>query len=87
MLFPTEHMKLALAEIYAHTIRFFVRAQDWLSQNTFMRVVHSVTRPRELRYDDIIEDISMATTHFRNVAVTASQAEQREMHILLTEMK
>jgi len=87
VLFPTEQMKRALAEIYAHTIRFFIRAHDWFSQNKLLRAIHSVTRPKELRYDDIIDEITTATNHFRNLAVTASQAEQRDMHMLLLEIK
>jgi len=80
-------MKLALAEIYAHTMRFLVRAHDWFSENKLMRAIHSITRPKELRYADILEDIASATSHFRSLAVTAAQAEQRDMHILLLEMK
>ncbi|KAK0644219.1 hypothetical protein B0T16DRAFT_355986 [Cercophora newfieldiana] len=87
VLFPTEPMKRALAEIYAHTMRFFVRAHDWFGQSKLKRAYHSVTRPKELRYDDLIDDIKTSTAHFRNLAVTSSQAEQRDMHILLLEMK
>ena len=87
VLYPTEHMKLALAETYAHMIRFFLRAQDWLTESSWMRALHSVTRPKELRYDDILQDITAATTHFRSLAVAASQAEQRDIHVLLLEMK
>lgn len=87
VLYPTEQMKLALAEIYAHIIRFFLRAQEWLMESSWMRALHSITHPKELRYDDILQDITAATTHFQRLAVAASQAEQRDIHMLLLEMK
>ena len=87
VLFPTEPMKRALAEIYAHIIRFLIRAHDWFSEGKLLRALHSVTRPKELRYDDLLDDIKTSTASFRNLAITASQAEQRDMHILLLEVK
>ncbi|KAH6623159.1 hypothetical protein F5144DRAFT_595385 [Chaetomium tenue] len=80
VLYPTEQMKLALAEIYAHMIRFFLRAQEWLMESSWKRALHSVTRPKELRYDDILQDMTAATVHFQRLAVAASQAEQRDIH-------
>ncbi|KAI1489610.1 hypothetical protein F5X96DRAFT_670495 [Biscogniauxia mediterranea] len=87
LLFPTDRMKLALAEIYASVIRFLVRVQDWFEENRFLRVLHSIKRPKEQRYDDLLEDIESSTSYFRNLAVTESQAERRDVHLLLLEMK
>ncbi|KAI0475740.1 hypothetical protein GGR56DRAFT_433412 [Xylariaceae sp. FL0804] len=86
-LYPTERMKLALAEIYAVMFRFLVRAQDWHEESRFMRGLHSITRPKELRYDDLLAEIESSSANFRNLVVTAVQAEQRDMHLLLLEMK
>jgi hypothetical protein len=80
-------MRLALAEIYAHMIRFFIRAHDWFTQSSLKRALHSITRPKELRYADILDDIAAATSHFRILSVTASQAEQRDSHLLLLEVR
>ncbi|KAI0198306.1 hypothetical protein F4808DRAFT_452086 [Astrocystis sublimbata] len=87
ILFPTERMKLALAEIYASMIRFLMRAQGWFEENRFMRGLHSITKPKELQYDDLLANIRSSTANFRNLAVAAAQAEQRDMHLLLLEMK
>ena len=87
VLFPTDPIKFALAEIYALYIRFLIRANDWMQENKLMRAIHSITRPKELRYTDLLEDITAATARFRSLAITAAQAEQRDMHNLLLEMK
>ncbi|TGJ78879.1 hypothetical protein E0Z10_g9880 [Xylaria hypoxylon] len=80
-------MKFALAEIYANMIRFLVHAQGWFDQSRLMRGLHSITKPKELQYDDLLADIRSSTANFRNLAVTAAQAEQRAMHLLLLEVK
>ena len=87
ILYPTDRMRLCLADIYANVIRFLVRVHGWFETNTIMRAVQSVTRPVELRYSDLLEEIKASTQNIKNLAVTASQAEQRDMHILMLEMR
>lgn len=87
LLFPTDAMKLALAEIYAAIIQFLVRANEWFKESRLLRVVHSFTRPTELRYDDVLQDIETATKNFESIAITAAHAEQRDMHLLMLEIK
>ena len=66
VLFPTQLMKVALAEI-----RFLIRAHDWFSENRLTRAIHTITRPKELRYDDILEHVTTSTAQFRKLAITA----------------
>lgn len=87
VLYPTERMREALSEVYAIVIRFLIRAKDWLEEGKLMRAVHSVTRPSELRYDDLLEELQIATQNSTRIAITASQAEQRDMHLTLLEVK
>jgi len=86
-LYPTERMKQALSEIYASILTFLCRAHGWFREGRLARAFHSLTRPSELRYDDLLKEIESSTRHFDSLAVAASQAEQRDMHLLILEVK
>ena len=45
-----------------------------------MRAVHSITRPAELRYDDLLEKISILSRNMTDWALVISHAEQRDLH-------
>jgi hypothetical protein len=47
----------AVEELYAHIIRFLIRAYDWYREGTLRHIVHSITRPADLRYHDLLENI------------------------------
>lgn len=83
ILYPTEEMKSCLADTYANVIRFLIRVHDWFETTTFTRAVQSITRPTELRYDDLLEEIQISTHRIETLAVTAAQAELRDTHIIV----
>lgn len=87
VLYPTERMKLALAEIYATIMQFLIRAHGWFNESRLSRAIHSITRPAELRYSDLLVEMESATRNFDSLAMAASHAEQRDMHLLLLEVK
>jgi hypothetical protein len=80
VLYPTRRMKEAVAELYASIMRFFIRARDWYMEGKVLHAIHSITRPVELRYKDIIEDIEQCSTDVDQLAWACSHAEQRDMH-------
>ena len=80
MLYPTELMREAVVGLYTHLIRFFIRAYDWYQESTFKHVYHSVTRPYELRYKDLVEKVTECSESIDKLAVSGAQAEQRDMH-------
>ena len=86
VLYPTMRMKQAVAELYAHIIKFLIRARDWYKENKFMHVVHSFTRPVELRYADLISEIDACTQTVDKLSSAGAQAEQRDMHLKMQEM-
>ena len=86
ILYPTERMKIAVAELYAYIIRFLMRAQDWYQESRALHVLHSLTRPVELRYADLIEAIKTCTDNVKNLATAGVQAEIRDMHLKLQAM-
>ena len=66
--------------LYAHIIKFLLRALEWYEEGKIAHVLHSITKPAALRYDDLIEDIRRATRNIADLAITSSQAEQRDIH-------
>lgn len=80
-LYPTRHMSAALGELYANIMEFLMRAYDWFEEGTLKRILHSVTRPVELRYADILQRISRCSQRIQNLASVGQQAEVRDLHI------
>ena len=66
--------------LYAHIIQFLIRAYDWYREGTFRHILHSITRPSELRYQDLLEHIAACSRNIEQLAAAGSQVEIREMH-------
>ncbi|KAI1751150.1 hypothetical protein F4782DRAFT_547751 [Xylaria castorea] len=79
-LYPTSVMKHLVSMLYAHIMRFLIRALKYYEESSLMRVVHSITRPAALRYDDLIRLIRRDEEMVRRHAATSSQAEIRAVH-------
>ena len=73
-------MKQAVSVLYALIIRFLLRALEWYEEGKLAHAIYSITKPAALRYDDLLEDIRRATQRIADLAITSSQAEQRDMH-------
>ena len=73
-------MKQAVSVLYALIIKFLLRALEWYEEGKIAHAIHSITKPAALRYDDLLEDIGRATRRIADLAVTSSQAEQRDMY-------
>lgn len=80
-------MKSALADLYAYTIKFFIRAIEWFRENPFQHILHSITRPPELRYKDLLEDIESQSRRLDQLAASGSQAEVRAIHLELSDTR
>ena len=83
LLYPTRRMKQTVADLYAYILRFLIRAQGWYQESRLLHAFHSFTRPAELRYADIIEEIEACTRTVDRLASAGAQAEQRDMHLKL----
>ena len=79
-LYASQDMKETVTKLYAHIIRFFLRAHDWYRERPIWHVVHSFTRPAELRYNDLIEKIKDCSRAIDRLAVLGQQIEQRAIH-------
>jgi len=79
-LYPTHQVKHVVAALYAHILKFLLRALRWYQESKAMHVVHALTQPAELRYDDILKKISSLSRSLSDEALVAGLAEQRDMH-------
>ncbi|KAJ3578674.1 hypothetical protein NPX13_g1895 [Xylaria arbuscula] len=79
-LFPTLQVKQAIVTMYAHILRFLIRALRWYQESKVMHIVHAITRPADLRYDDLLATISSLSRNLTELALASSHAEQRDMH-------
>lgn len=43
--------------LYAHIMHLLIRAWNFYHESRLMYVLHSVTRPAALRYDDLLKSI------------------------------
>ena len=86
-LYPTSIMKNNVALLYAHIVRFLIRALQWYEEGKLKHTLHSITRPAALHYADLIEDIKRDTRSITSQAIASSQAEQRDMHVELRELR
>lgn len=78
-LYPTARMSAAVTDLYAVILRFLIRARDWYEEGKLKHFVHSITRPVELRYQDLLEEIADCTRKIEHLATVGHQAEVREM--------
>ena len=79
-LYPTDAVKHAISVLYSHIIKFLLRALEWYEEGRIAHAIHSITKPAALRYDDLLEDIRRDTRRVADLAITSSQAEQRDVH-------
>lgn len=79
-LYPTAIIKRAASMLYAHILRFLVRALKYYEESRLMRAAHTITRPAALRYQDLISLIRGDAETVRKHAATSSQAEIRAIH-------
>ena len=86
-LYPAGPMKQAVAFLYAHIVRFLIRALKWYDEGRVTRAFHSITKPVSLYYKDIIEKIQRDRQNLLSHAVTCSQVEQRDVHIEVRELR
>ena len=78
-------MKNAIADLYASLLRFLIRARDWYDEGKLQHFYHSITRPTELRYSDLLEQIAQSSRLIDQLAVSGQQAEFRDMHAKINE--
>ncbi|KKO98166.1 hypothetical protein THAR02_09727 [Trichoderma harzianum] len=85
-LYPTQQIRQVIVEIYVHILQFLLRALSWYRESKLTHMLQALTRPAELRYGDILADISSLSDTMSKMAVDSSHAEQRDMHRCITQI-
>ena len=80
-------MRDAVAQLFAHIIRFVQRAVKWYNAGKLKHVYHAFVHPSSLTYSDLIQTISKHAQRVEKLAAEAAQAEQRDIHNTLIEVK
>ncbi|KAI0465623.1 hypothetical protein F4859DRAFT_528286 [Xylaria cf. heliscus] len=83
-LYPTPQIREIIVAIYANVLKFLLRALSWYQESKVKHALHAITRPAELRYNDLLETISSLSRSLTDNALVSSHAEQRDMHKDLT---
>jgi hypothetical protein len=81
ILYPTEPMQEAVAQLYASLINFLIRAVKWYRQGRLAHAWASVTRPWTLSWKDYAEDIANCSRRVDRLAHQACFAELRDAHL------
>jgi len=87
LIFPTDQIKHAISQLYAYVLKFMIRAMKWYAEGKVKHFIIAVFRPASLRFKDLLENIESCAQSVDQLAVGASQAEQRSMHLLLQEIR
>ncbi|RTE76948.1 hypothetical protein BHE90_008566 [Fusarium euwallaceae] len=86
ILYPTERIRKAVGNLYANLMRFFIRAHQWCCEGTWRHLLHSITRPVELRYKDLLDDIASDSRQIDQLASAGARVEIREVNLKLTDI-
>ena len=89
-LYPTERIQLTLANVYAQIIEFCIRATRWYDKtrrSTVKKVFSAVVKPWPLEFQDIKMKIDSQFKRLREQSAVAHQAETREIHVKLSEIR
>src|SRR5271170_1194293 len=81
ILYPTERIKEAVAQLYAHVIRFIQFAVRWYKKGKVAHSVASILQPFQISCKSIVEDIAECSRRVDSLASAASKAELRDLHI------
>lgn len=79
LLYPTARVKDATKALYAFVLQFLMRAHGWYREGKFRHLIHSITRPSDLYYKDLLNNISECSRNIHQLAVAGSQVELRDM--------
>jgi hypothetical protein len=82
-LYPTQRMRVAVAQLYGKILHFVRDAAKWYSKGKLAHSISAVFKPYALGFKTIVEEISEASRRVDQEASAASKAEIRELHIKL----
>ncbi|TGO51755.1 hypothetical protein BOTNAR_0345g00030 [Botryotinia narcissicola] len=82
-LYPTVQMRKYMIMLQAQIIKFLTVSLSWFKESRALRILHSVTRPPQIQYNDLVEKIEILSQSISITAQLSSFAEQRDMHSVM----
>ena len=76
------YMKEEIAHLYAYLMEFFIKAVKWYQEGILKHIIHSITQPAEIRYQDILDNIEVCSRRVDQWAAASARAELRDIHTL-----
>ena len=72
-LYPTDLMSGALAQLYAHLMKFMITATKWYKRGKLAHALSAVSKPWALSFKDSVDDIAAASRYIDELSGTASR--------------
>jgi len=86
ILYPTERVKEAVAQLYAHIIKFIQFAVRWYKKGKIAHSIAAILQPFQISCKDIVEEIAECSRRVDSLASAASKAELRDLHITVLQL-
>jgi hypothetical protein len=86
ILYPTERVKEAVAQLYAHIIKFIQFAVRWYKKGKIAHSIAAILQPFQISCKDIVEGIAECSRRVDSLASSASKAELRDLHITVQQL-
>ncbi|KAM7187455.1 hypothetical protein V8F33_011195 [Rhypophila sp. PSN 637] len=84
-LYQSDHMKNAVANLYAHILLFLKQAVKWYTVGPAGRALTALFKPFELSYKDTVEQIRLCAGTIDSIASISVKAEVRDINMFLQE--
>ncbi|KAF7918457.1 uncharacterized protein EAE98_009700 [Botrytis deweyae] len=85
-LYPTVQMRKYMIMLNAQIIKLLTVSLSWFKESRALHIIHSVTRPPQIQYNDLVEKIVILSQSISTTAQLSSFAEQRDMHSVMKNM-
>ena len=89
-LYPTESIQVTLAHVYAQLLEFCTRATAWYNRvqsNPIKKVLTAITKTWPLEFQDIRLNIDRYFRRLREQSAVAHQAETRDIHRKISDIR
>ncbi|KAK8250827.1 hypothetical protein HDK77DRAFT_439436, partial [Phyllosticta capitalensis] len=86
-LYQTDAMMDLAVPLYVRIIAFATRAASWYRQNKLKHALTAIGRPYSLRFQDLVDDITVQVSKINRLAFTMSIVELRETRLELRELR
>jgi hypothetical protein len=86
-LYPTARIKIGVAQIYKHILRFTQKAIAWYKKGRLAHAMHAIVNPWELQFEDDVTAIQEQSLIIEADASAASRAELRDAHLQIYKLQ